>query len=138
MADRPNVVFIVSDTFRRDHLGAYGNTWIRTPYLDKLARDSVVFDHHVNKADTVLEQVRPVPEPLRRLCLELGVDGPDQLFVVSGLIGPDGVSGENPSHLMPPGVVPALPSKPSSGTCCRLIPSKITPRNCCLRKAWLR
>jgi arylsulfatase A-like enzyme len=47
MADRPNVVFIVSDTFRRDHLGAYGNTWIRTPYLDKLARESVVFDSHV-------------------------------------------------------------------------------------------
>ena len=36
--DRPNVVVIVADTFRRDHLGAYGNARIRTPYLDELAR----------------------------------------------------------------------------------------------------
>ncbi len=45
--DRPNVVVIVADTFRRDHLGAYGNPFIRTPYLDEFARSSVVFDHHV-------------------------------------------------------------------------------------------
>jgi arylsulfatase A-like enzyme len=25
MGDRPNVVVIVADTFRRDHLGAYSN-----------------------------------------------------------------------------------------------------------------
>jgi arylsulfatase A-like enzyme len=47
MSDRPNVVLIVSDTFRRDHLGAYGNRWIRTPALDRFAAESVVFDHHV-------------------------------------------------------------------------------------------
>src|SRR4051812_42117528 len=47
MVDRPNVVVIVADTFRRDHLGAYGNPYIHTPYLDEFARSSVVFDHHV-------------------------------------------------------------------------------------------
>lgn len=45
-ADRPNVVLVVSDTFRRDHLGAYGNPWIRTPALDRLAARSVVFERH--------------------------------------------------------------------------------------------
>ncbi|MCZ6680853.1 MAG: sulfatase [Candidatus Poribacteria bacterium] len=39
-----NLIFIVSDTFRRDHLGCYGNSWIRTPYLDKFAKISTVFD----------------------------------------------------------------------------------------------
>jgi arylsulfatase A-like enzyme len=39
-----NFVIIVSDTFRRDHLGCYGNPWISTPHLDRLARQSVVFD----------------------------------------------------------------------------------------------
>ena len=39
-----NVILIVSDTFRRDHLGCYGNGWIRTPNLDGLAEESVVFD----------------------------------------------------------------------------------------------
>jgi arylsulfatase A-like enzyme len=47
MSVRPNVVVIVSDTFRRDHLGAYGNPNIHTPYLDEFARSSVVFDGHV-------------------------------------------------------------------------------------------
>ena len=41
-----NVVFIVSDTLRRDHLGCYGNEWIRTPRIDRLASESVVFDGH--------------------------------------------------------------------------------------------
>ena len=47
MADRANVVLIVCDTFRRDHVGAYGNPAIRTPRIDALARDSLVFDHHL-------------------------------------------------------------------------------------------
>jgi arylsulfatase A-like enzyme len=47
MIDRPNVVVIVADTFRRDHLGAYGNPFIRTPHLDQFARSSVVFENHV-------------------------------------------------------------------------------------------
>ena len=45
--DRPNVVMIVADTFRRDHLGAYGNPYISTPHIDEFARSSVVFDRHV-------------------------------------------------------------------------------------------
>lgn len=47
MEKRPNVVVIVADTFRRDHLGAYGNPWIRTPHLDALAARSVVFENHL-------------------------------------------------------------------------------------------
>jgi arylsulfatase A-like enzyme len=46
-ATRPNVVLVVSDTLRRDHLGAYGNEWIHTPALDRLATRSVVFDNHL-------------------------------------------------------------------------------------------
>lgn len=47
MTERPNVILIVADTFRRDHLGAYGSATIRTPNLDAFAGDSVVFDQHV-------------------------------------------------------------------------------------------
>ena len=39
-----NIILIVSDTFRRGHLGCYGNRWISTPNLDKLAAESVIFD----------------------------------------------------------------------------------------------
>ena len=41
-----NVVWIVADTFRRDHIGAYGNNTIHTPALDAMAANAVRFDRH--------------------------------------------------------------------------------------------
>ena len=41
-----NIIWVVADTFRRDHIGAYGNPTIRTPALDALAERSVRFDGH--------------------------------------------------------------------------------------------
>ena len=40
-----NVIWIVSDTFRRDHLGCYGNQTIHTPALDDFATKSIRFDN---------------------------------------------------------------------------------------------
>jgi len=39
-----NVVILINDSLRRDHLGCYGNDWIQTPCIDALARDSFVVD----------------------------------------------------------------------------------------------
>lgn len=39
-----NAVVIVSDTMRRDALGAYGGRWVRTPHLDAFARAAVRLD----------------------------------------------------------------------------------------------
>ncbi|MFC1735571.1 sulfatase [Candidatus Hydrogenedentota bacterium] len=41
-----NFIVIMSDTFRRDHLGAYGNNWIHTPALNKFAKEATVFDRY--------------------------------------------------------------------------------------------
>ncbi len=41
-----NVIWIVSDTFRKDHMGCYGNETIRTPSLDAFSARSVRFDRH--------------------------------------------------------------------------------------------
>ena len=41
---RPNVVVYVIDTLRSDSLGAYGNSRIPTPAIDRIARDGVVFE----------------------------------------------------------------------------------------------
>lgn len=38
-----NVVMILADSLRKDHCGCYGNTWIRTPNIDRLARMSARF-----------------------------------------------------------------------------------------------
>lgn len=41
-----NVILLVNDTFRRDHLGCYGNDWIHTPNLDAFAERSAIFDQY--------------------------------------------------------------------------------------------
>ena len=38
-----NIVVVVADTFRNGYIGAYGNDWVRTPNLDKFARQGVRF-----------------------------------------------------------------------------------------------
>ena len=39
-----NLILIISDTLRRDHLGCYGNDWISTSNIDRFAARSLVFD----------------------------------------------------------------------------------------------
>jgi arylsulfatase A-like enzyme len=50
-----NVVLIILDTLRKDHVGAYGNSWIKTPNLDALANESLRF-------------TRAYPESLPTIC----------------------------------------------------------------------
>jgi len=40
----PNILVFIADQLRADHLGAYGNTEVRTPHLDRLAASSTVYD----------------------------------------------------------------------------------------------
>jgi len=39
----PNVILVIIDTLRKDHVGVYGNDWIHTPTLDTIAEESMVF-----------------------------------------------------------------------------------------------
>src|SRR5215207_5247087 len=50
-----NVVLIIIDSLRKDHIGAYGNDTIQTPSLDTLAKDSLL----VTRAD---------PESIPTIC----------------------------------------------------------------------
>jgi len=40
-----NVIIVTLDSLRADHVGCYGNTWIRTPVMDALAHESILFTH---------------------------------------------------------------------------------------------
>ena len=42
-ADSPNVLFILTDNQAASLLGTYGNPDIKTPHIDKLARDGIKF-----------------------------------------------------------------------------------------------
>ena len=50
-----NVILIILDSLRKDHVGAYGNDEIRTPNLDALSKESFRF-------------TRAYPESLPTLC----------------------------------------------------------------------
>jgi arylsulfatase A-like enzyme len=41
-----NVLFVILDTLRRDYLQPYGNDWVQTPNIARLAERSVVCDNH--------------------------------------------------------------------------------------------
>ena len=42
--ERPNVVLVVIDALRRDHLGAYGYERPTSPFLDTLAQEGILFE----------------------------------------------------------------------------------------------
>ncbi len=49
-----NVVVIACNALHLGFLGPYGNSWIETPNLDRLAAEGVVFDHHFPENLTTL------------------------------------------------------------------------------------
>jgi arylsulfatase A-like enzyme len=49
-----HVIFISLDTTRPDHIGCYGNSWISTPNLDRLAAESILFTNYMTVVPTTL------------------------------------------------------------------------------------
>jgi arylsulfatase A-like enzyme len=41
---RPNILLIITDQHRADHLGCYGNSVLKTPAIDRIAAEGVCFD----------------------------------------------------------------------------------------------
>ncbi len=46
---KPSVILITIDTLRADHVGCYGAQTVKTPTLDALARDGVVFERAISQ-----------------------------------------------------------------------------------------
>ncbi len=42
--ERPNFIFFLTDDISFDDIGPYGNTWIKTPNLNRIAEEGLVFD----------------------------------------------------------------------------------------------
>jgi arylsulfatase A-like enzyme len=45
MSHPKNVIMIVTDSWQYNYTGCYGNDWIKTPNIDRLAREGIVFDN---------------------------------------------------------------------------------------------
>ena len=41
--DRPNIILLLADDLGYNELGSYGQKIIRTPYLDSLAKEGMIF-----------------------------------------------------------------------------------------------
>jgi arylsulfatase A-like enzyme len=107
------VVLVIADSMRKDHLGPYGNTWIKTPNMDALAKESLRFSraypeslpticarraihtgkrswpfrdwHQYKGVDVVVWGWQPIPEGQRHLAEILKGSGYRTLFVTDNL-----------------------------------------------------
>lgn len=43
---KPNIIFIFSDQQRWDTLGCYGQKLNVSPYLDRMAKEGILFENH--------------------------------------------------------------------------------------------
>jgi arylsulfatase A-like enzyme len=57
----PNILWLMTDEQRTDSLSCYGSAWAKSPYLDRYAREGVVFQNAVTPA--------PVCQPARTALL---------------------------------------------------------------------
>jgi len=60
-ADRPNILFVFADQLRSMDLGCYGSRQVRTPHIDRLAREGMLFTNAISTA--------PVCSPFRAMLL---------------------------------------------------------------------
>lgn len=51
---KPNILLITLDTTRADKFGCYGNKKIKTPFMDSIARDGVLFERCISPAALTL------------------------------------------------------------------------------------
>jgi len=66
--DPPNIIFLMTDDQRWDNIGCYGRTEFKTPNIDQLAKQGVVFDQAFNAVAICMpSRVQP---PSRFCCTE--------------------------------------------------------------------
>jgi choline-sulfatase len=70
--NRPNVLWIQTDEQRPDSLGCYGSEWAKTPNIDTLAANGVLFQHCITPS--------PICMPSR--CSQLAARYPQELGIV--------------------------------------------------------
>ena len=56
-----NVVMIVLDTLQFNYLGCYGNDWIKTPNIDRLAAEGVLFENAYTEGSPTIPTRRATP-----------------------------------------------------------------------------
>lgn len=70
---RPNIILIVIDCLRADHVGAYGYDRPTTPNLDRFAKQAVRFDHAITQATWTLPSISSIITGLTPLTHQVSI-----------------------------------------------------------------
>lgn len=52
--DEMNIILFTIDTLRADHLECYGYDWVKTPNINRLASEGILFEHNIVQAPLTL------------------------------------------------------------------------------------
>lgn len=92
-ATRPNILLVTTDQQRTDSLGCYGAAWMRTPHLDRLAREGVVYDRAYCTNPVCTPSRASIFSGLpvsRHGAFNVGVNTPDDITLISHRLGVEG------------------------------------------------
>ena len=81
---RMNVIVVIIDSLRKDHVGAYGNDWIQTPNLDALAKDSLRFERSHPESIPTIPARRAIHTGIRSWPFQKWEPPPGQDWVLYG------------------------------------------------------
>jgi len=79
-----NVILVILDSLRKDHVGAYGNPWIKTPNLDALADESLRFTRAYPESIPTLPARRAIHTGLRTWPFRNWDPPPGETFMPAG------------------------------------------------------
>ncbi len=79
-----NVIVVIIDSLRKDHVGAYGNDWIHTPNLDALAKDSLRFERAHPESIPTIPARRAIHTGIRSWPFQKWATPPGQSWVLFG------------------------------------------------------
>lgn len=48
--EKPNILWIITDEQRFDSLGCYGSPWAKTPNIDRLGHEGIIFRNAITPA----------------------------------------------------------------------------------------
>ncbi len=101
--EHPNIILIVVDTLRADHLGAYGETMGLTPALDRLAAQGVVYEQAFASATwtraAMASLMTSTPPSVHRTATPMASLPEEQVTIAELLSDRDYITGGLPNDL---------------------------------------
>ena len=78
--EKPNILILMPDQMRADCMSCAGHPQIRTPNMDRLARDGVLFPEMTASVPLTLPSHRTIESStLRTICTQAGISRQDFL-----------------------------------------------------------